>query len=322
MIAVICFLASLVLFALVPYPFVPGAFTRLFQALLVRLLVPDIARKYRELLIANRFLEHQLTVLKRTNPRPAIKKGDRLFTVAITKILRDWKRSLFFVNARAVSEWTRNVSNILFARKYANRPPGRRPVARETVGLIRRMAYENPNWGTVRIKQELSRLGINLAKATIQKYVPHDRPKGDPRVPAWEYFMGLTEGVFSMDFFAVKSFFRKTLFCLLVVNHSRRQIVRVNVTTNPTEDWVANNFRGLFGPDDALNCMIHDNDAIFSEKALGYLRSLGFVTLNTRARSPWQNGVCERLIGTVRRELIDLFPPPLHAGMLLRRLVK
>ncbi len=51
--------------------------------------------------------------------------------------------------------------------------------------------------------------------------------------------------------------------------------------------------------------MIHDNDAIFSQRLTEAIGQLGIEATRTANRSPWQNGTAERWVGTVRRELLD-----------------
>jgi len=51
--------------------------------------------------------------------------------------------------------------------------------------------------------------------------------------------------------------------------------------------------------------MIFDRDAIFSAGLTATIRSMLMEPTRTSYRSPWQNGVAERIVGTVRRELLD-----------------
>lgn len=58
------------------------------------------------------------------------------------------------------------------------------------------------------------------------------------------------------------------------------------------------------------NCIIHDNDPIFKSNLFQkFLLDIHIKSKNISPSSPWQNGVCERLIGTVRRELFDNIIP-------------
>jgi transposase InsO family protein len=56
--------------------------------------------------------------------------------------------------------------------------------------------------------------------------------------------------------------------------------------------------------------IVHDNDPVFKEKQ--FQRFFFFFNIKSKgitSRSPWQNGICERLVVIVRRELLDHIIP-------------
>jgi transposase InsO family protein len=108
-----------------------------------------------------------------------------------------------------------------------------------------------------------------------------------------------------MDFFTVPTAMFRVLHVLLIVHHGRRDVLRCAVTTSPTAVWVAQQHREAFPFDSAPRFMIFDRDAIFSAGVIATLRSMRVEPTRTSHRSPWQNGVAERLVGTVRQELLD-----------------
>ena len=66
--------------------------------------------------------------------------------------------------------------------------------------------------------------------------------------------------------------------------------------------------------------LIHDNDNIFASKDLQkFLANSKITSVRTSYRSPWQNGICERTVGILRRELLDHIIPfnEGHLGSLL-----
>jgi len=89
------------------------------------------------------------------------------------------------------------------------------------------------------------------------------------------------------------------------IDHGRRRIIHFNVTTNPTAGWVTQQLREAFPDDSAPRFLIFDNDSIFSAKVAEAIRSLGTEPKRTAFRSPWQNGLAERWVGTCKREIID-----------------
>ena len=106
---------------------------------------------------------------------------------------------------------------------------------------------------------------------------------------------------------------------LVILDHGRRTIRHVNVTAQPTAAWVKQQLREAFPFDDLPHFLLFDNDTVFgSVKA--FIESLGITPKQTSFRSPWQNGTCERVIGTLRRECFDhvIVVHEAHARRLLR----
>ena len=58
-------------------------------------------------------------------------------------------------------------------------------------------------------------------------------------------------------------------------------------------------------PDPTHRYLIYDNDAIFSSAVTRAIKSFEIDPKRTAFRSPWQNGTAERVVGSVRRELLD-----------------
>ena len=108
-----------------------------------------------------------------------------------------------------------------------------------------------------------------------------------------------------MDFLVVPTVQFKLLYVWFVVEHGRRQVIHVNVTSHPTSSCTIQQLREAFPDDHCLRFLIHDKDTIFSARMAEAICNLGVDPKRTAHRSPWQNGVAERWIGTVRRELLD-----------------
>jgi transposase InsO family protein len=109
----------------------------------------------------------------------------------------------------------------------------------------------------------------------------------------------------AMDFFSVPAARFRVIHVLFVIRHGRRDVARCAVTTSPTAAWVAQRLREAFPFETAPRFMIFDRDAIFSAGVTATLRSMQMEPTRTSYRSPWQNGVAERFVGSVRQELLD-----------------
>jgi putative transposase len=159
--------------------------------------------------------------------------------------------------------------------------------------------------GAPRIHGELLRLGFNVSERSVSRYL-----RALPRAPragqTWKTFLrNHRDGIAAMDFFSVPTVTFRVLQVLLVIRHGRRDVARCAVTTTPTAAWVAQQLREAFPFDSAPRFTIFDRGAIFSAAVTAALRSLLMEPTRTSYRSPWQNGVAERFVATVRRELLD-----------------
>ena len=109
----------------------------------------------------------------------------------------------------------------------------------------------------------------------------------------------------AMDFFVVPTIGFDLLYAFIIVRLNRRDLVWINVTANPTAEWVARQITEAFPWNEAPRYLIRDRDRIFGSVVTRRLRSIGIRDRPTAPASPWQNGVAERLIGSIRRECVD-----------------
>jgi len=92
---------------------------------------------------------------------------------------------------------------------------------------------------------------------------------------------------------------------LLILQHGRRQILWLGVTANPTAEWIARQLTEAYGWTAAPLYIVRDRDAVYGDIFKRRVRAMGIRDRPTSARSPWQNGYAERLIGSIRRDCLD-----------------
>ena len=117
-------------------------------------------------------LRHQLSAYRLKGQRPRIGPADRLLWSAIAKLWSPWRRALFFVQPRTVILWQQKRFRDYWQALSQGGQPGRHQIATELQKLIERIWHANPTWGSPRIVAELEKLGIHVAKSTVEKYKP------------------------------------------------------------------------------------------------------------------------------------------------------
>jgi transposase InsO family protein len=181
--------------------------------------------------------------------------------------------------------------------------PGQPAVAKEVRDLIRRISLANPLWGSPRILGELRKIGIDVAKSTVEEYMVRRRK---PSSPTWMTFLHnhMTETV-AVDFFVVPTVRFQILFVFLVLAHDRRRVLHFNVTANPSAEWTAQQIVEAFPWDDVPRFLLRDRDSIYGGRFKRRVANMGIEEVVIARQSPWQNPYCERLIGSIRRECLD-----------------
>ena len=143
------------------------------------------------------------------------------------------------------------------------------------------------------------------ARTSVAKYMAKRR--GLPS-QGWRIFLrNHAPDIAAMDFFIVPTIGFDPLYALVIVRLDRRELVWINVTTNPTAEWIMRQITEAFPWDDAPQYLIRDRDRIYGTIVTRRLRAMGIRDRPTAPASPWQNGFAERLIGSIRRECVDHF---------------
>jgi len=264
-------------------------------------------------------LRQQVGVLKRKNPRPRLSPWDRLFWLGLRRWLSKWASVLVIVKPETVVGW-HGAGFRGYWRFLSPRRPGRPKITPELRNLIRSLAAENPTWGAPRIHGELLKLGFEISESTVSRYLAQGGSSRDSGQRWLTFLKNHREALAAMDFFTVPTATFRVLYCFFVISHGRRKILHFNVTEHPTGSWIVQQLREAFPEDRAPQYLILDRDGKFNGEVATMLEYLGTELIRTAYRSPWQNGVAERWVGSCRRELLD------HVIVLseshLRRLVR
>lgn len=248
-------------------------------------------------------LRHQLTVYQRSKVKPRIKPVDRFFWAWLSRFWSGWQDALVFVKPRTIVAWQRKRFRDHWARISGRKKPGRPWTAAETRQLIRNISKANPAWGSPRIQGELQKLGIAVAKSTVEKYLLQRRK---PPSPTWRAFLhNHVRDLVSMDFFVVPTVRFKVLFVFIVLAHQRRRVVHFGVTQHPTAEWTAQQIVNAFPWEEAPRYLLRDRDGVYGAHFRERIRHMGIHEVIIAPRSPWQNAFAERLIGSIRRECLD-----------------
>jgi putative transposase len=236
-------------------------------------------------------------VLKRKRPRPCLNHLDRMFWTTLRHVWSRWAEVLVVVKPETVVGWHRAGFRLFW--KWRSRARGGRPkTTAEVRTLIRRLAEENPTWGAPKIHGELQKLGFVVSETSVGRYLRTVRRRGDPGKQWLTFLANHREVIAAFDFFTVPTATFKLLYCFFVIEHDRRKILHFNVTRHPNAEWVVQQLREAFPEAGRYRYVILDRDAKFDSSVLQFLEATGLEPKRTSIRSPWQNGIAERWVGS------------------------
>jgi transposase InsO family protein len=252
-------------------------------------------------------LRHQLAVLGRQQPRPAVRPADRAFLAALTRVLPSSRRRGLMVSPQTLLRWHRE----LVRRRWTqSKQPGRPPVDRRVRELVLCLARENPRWGYPRIAGELRKLGLRISPSTVRRLLLAAGLKPAPRRtrPSWrEFLRQQAASTLACDFFTVETLALRRFYVLFFIELASRRVHLAGCTTNPTGGWVSQQARNLSfsGVLERTRFLIHDRDSKFSGTFDEIFRSEGIRVIRTPIRAPQANAYAERFVRTVRAECLD-----------------
>ena len=265
----------------------------------------DLVRSRSALVAENALLRQQLLVLRRSVKRPHCTPFDRALLVLLASRVRAWRQALVIVQPETMLRWHRQ----LFRRTWRWRSRGKATpspkVAAETIALIREMAGANPLWGAERIRGELLKLGIRVAKTTVQRHMRDARPPRRGGQTWGNFLRNHADETWACDFLPVTDLFFRPLYAFIAVALGSRRVVHVGVTRHPTDAWVAQQLREATPFEQRPRYLIRDNDSKYGPLFARVAAATGIAEVRTAYRAPRQNATCERFLGSVRRECLD-----------------
>jgi putative transposase len=274
----------------------------------LRVLARGEVSKDAELLV----LRHENAVLRRQIGRVRYQLGDRLWLAAVSKLVpRHRWGEVFAVTPATLLAWHRR----LVARKWdytSRRRPGRPSTAASIRKLVIRMATDNPGWGNRRVQGELVKLRHQIAASTVWQILHDAGMDRAPRRtgPTWKQFLtAQARGILAADFIHVDTVLLRRIYALIVIEHGTRRVHLAGITAYPDGSWTTQAARNVLmdlGQRAAsVKFLIRDRAGQFTGSFDAVFTAEGIRVLRSPPQAPRANAICERIIGTLGRELFD-----------------
>jgi len=235
----------------------------------------------------NTVLRLQLIVLRRRlHGRVRLTNHDRWFLIQLYRWFPSILKVLTIIRPETLVRWHR--AGFRYYWRWKSRPLGGRPQIDTALRVsVQRMSVENPLWGAPRIHGELLKLGFEIAQSSVAKYMVKRR---GPPSQGWRTFLrNHAPDIAAMDLFVVPTIGFDLLYAFVIVRLDRRELVWINVTANPTAEWVARQITEAFPWDEAPRYLIRDRDRIYGSVVTRRLRAMGIRDKPAAPASPWQN---------------------------------
>ena len=148
-------------------------------------------------------------------------------------------------------------------------------------------------------------LGIKVAKRTIQNYLRQARKSPSPG-QTWATFLNNhSKDIWACDFLPVVYLFFGQLYAFFLVELGTRRVIHFGVTRHPTDEWAAQQLRDATAFGAGPKYLIRDNDTKFGPKFQKVAEDAAIKVIKTPIAAPKANSICERFLGSVRREALD-----------------
>jgi hypothetical protein len=257
-------------------------------------------------------LRHENAVLRRHVGRVRYEPSDRVWFAALARLLpcRRWAE-IFPVDTRDAAGLAPQAGReqVRHEQWPQARPPvdgpGHRPPCRSPREGESAVGYR-------RIHGELTKLGVTVASSTVWEILhaagidPAPRRAGQ----TWRQFLhAQAAGILAVDFLHVDTVLLKRLYVLVFIEHGTRRMHLGGVTANTTGEWTVQQARNpafsLGERSEDIKFLLRDRGSNFTASFDAVFQAAGTRILRTAVQAPRMNATCERLVGTLRRELLD-----------------
>lgn len=271
---------------------------------------------YRSVVAENILLKHQLSVLNRPNKRaPKLTGMDRFIFGWCTLFLSPNRilKSAIILKPSTLLKYHKALIKkkytALFSSSY-KRKSGPKGPSQELINAVIEMKQRNLRFGCPRIAQQINlAFGLNIDKDVVRRILEkHYKPTSGDNGPSWLTFLGHTkDSLWSVDFFRSESAILKSHWIMLVMDQFTRRIVGFSVHRGDLNGAIAcRMFNGILSKQEQPTRLSSDNDPIFQyHRWKANLRILNIEEVKSIPYTPISHPFVERLIGTVRRELLD-----------------
>jgi transposase InsO family protein len=270
----------------------------------------------RSVIAENLLLKQQLIIHSRSRQRaPNLTTQDRTLLGFLSLFMhpRRIARSSIIIRPSTLLSF----HNAMKKRKYrllyspkGGKKPGPKGPSKEVITAIVEMKQRNPRFGCPRIAQQINlAFGQDLDKDTVRRVLAvHYKPDPANRGPSWLTTLGhAKDSLWSVDLFRAESITLKSHWIMVVMDQYTRRIigfaVHVGNVDGPAVCRMFNDATSRQGWPERISS---DNDPLFQyQRWKANLRVLEIQEIKSLQHVPMSHPFVERLIGSVRRELLD-----------------
>jgi hypothetical protein len=248
------------------------------------------------------FLRNQLEIVARSSPKLRVSPSGRFFIGILTDLYDSGRKHFSSSNPKPSSTGIGRASGVLEMEKPLGSGETEDPSGSDRTDQTD--GERQPSLGSSEKHGKLLKLGIDISESTVLRYMPKKAPKTTKQ--RWKTFLkNHSSQIVSFDFLVVSTITFRLFYVLVFLSHDRRRFIHFNTTASPTAHWCAQQLRSAFCDQEPPRFLLRDLDAKYCDAFTETAAALGIEALLTAYKSPWQNGYCERLIGSIRRECRD-----------------
>jgi putative transposase len=271
----------------------------------------------RAVIVENLLLKQQLIVLRRARQRaPNLTLSDRLLCGfgslflspgRIRKVAIALRPSTLLAFHQAL---VRRKYHRLFSSSPCPNKSGPKDPDKALIRAIVELKSRNPRFGCPRIGRIISHtFGVDIDKNVVSRVLAkHHRPTSGGTGPSWLSFIGhAADSLWSVDLFRCESIVLRSYWVLVVMDQFTRRIVGIGVHRGAvTGADLCRMFNTAMHGQGAPQPLSTDHDPLFkAHRWTANLRILEIDEVKTVPHVPLSTPFVERLIGTMRRELLD-----------------